>query len=97
MPIYEYQCSKCGKRYGVLQSWGDPEEKKCEFCRGKVRKLVSPSAFHLKGSSWYSTDYATKAKGGNLAKTANEVPSTDATETEAKPDKKDDQQHNNAA
>ncbi len=60
MPIYEYKCQKCGRQYEVFQGISDPELKSCKFCKGKVHKLVSLSSFSLKGSGWYTTDYAGK-------------------------------------
>jgi putative FmdB family regulatory protein len=60
MPIYEYKCRKCGKQYEAFQGISDPELKSCKFCKGNVHKLVSLSSFSLKGSGWYTTDYAGK-------------------------------------
>lgn len=85
MPIYEYQCRKCGKQFEVFQSITDPEIKSCQFCKGKVSKLVSMSSFSLKGSGWYATDYggkksqqpATQAKDSTGEKsTGNSEPAT---------------------
>lgn len=63
MPIYEYVCNKCGHEFEVIQSFSDKPMTRCEKCGGRVRKLVSQSAFHLKGSGWYVTDYASKHPG----------------------------------
>lgn len=60
MPIYEYQCSKCGSITEVLQNFSDKPQSKCDQCGGKMSKLISQSTFHLKGSGWYVTDYANK-------------------------------------
>jgi putative FmdB family regulatory protein len=60
MPIYEYKCRKCGQQYEAFQGISDPELKSCKFCKGKVHKLMSLSSFSLKGSGWYTTDYAGK-------------------------------------
>lgn len=60
MPIYEYQCSKCGSITEVLQHFSDKPQSKCDQCGGKMSKLISQSTFHLKGSGWYVTDYANK-------------------------------------
>ena len=60
MPIYEYKCRKCGKKFEVFQGITDNEIKSCEFCEGPVDKLISLSSFHLKGSGWYVTDYGGK-------------------------------------
>lgn len=61
MPIYEYECDKCGAHLEVLQKMGDKALSRCTKCRGKVRKVVSRSSFQLKGSGWYMTDYAKKS------------------------------------
>jgi putative FmdB family regulatory protein len=58
MPIYEYRCEKCGKVFEVLQRFSDDPVKIHEACGGAVEKLISHSAFQLKGSGWYQTDYA---------------------------------------
>jgi putative FmdB family regulatory protein len=60
MPIYEYKCQKCGRQYEAFQGINEPDLRSCKFCKGKVHKLVSLSSFSLKGSGWYTTDYAGK-------------------------------------
>jgi putative FmdB family regulatory protein len=60
MPIYEYKCQKCGDEFEVFQGITDPAVKSCKRCKGSVRKLMSLSSFHLKGSGWYATDYGGK-------------------------------------
>jgi putative FmdB family regulatory protein len=62
MPLYEYQCSQCGNIEEVIQKFSDRPLAKCKHCSGKLHKLISHSAFHLKGSGWYVTDYANKSK-----------------------------------
>ena len=32
MPLYEYQCAKCGKKSEFIQSFSDPHETKCPKC-----------------------------------------------------------------
>ena len=63
MPIYEYQCSKCGV-FEVTQRITEDPLVKCPDCRGKVRKLISNTSFQLKGTGWYITDYG-RGKGAN--------------------------------
>ncbi len=58
MPIYEYECTKCGRITEAMQKFSDPPLVKCIYCHGKLRKLISMSTFHLKGTGWYVTDYA---------------------------------------
>lgn len=56
MPLYEYACKRCGN-FEVMQRISEDSLKKCPTCGSKVSKLISRSAFHLKGSGWYVTDY----------------------------------------
>jgi putative FmdB family regulatory protein len=60
MPIYEYECTKCGHQTEVWQRITNQGVTKCEHCKGKMRRLISQSSFHLKGTGWYVTDYASK-------------------------------------
>ena len=60
MPIYEYECTKCGHQTEKWQKFSDLPITKCESCKGKMKKLMSQSTFHLKGTGWYVTDYASK-------------------------------------
>jgi putative FmdB family regulatory protein len=60
VPIYEYECEKCGVIEEVFQKISDKPLRKCGHCAGNVHKLISQSSFHLKGTGWYVTDYAGK-------------------------------------
>jgi putative FmdB family regulatory protein len=85
MPIYEYECKKCGRITEALQGFNDPPLKKCKHCKGKLEKLISLSSFQLQGTGWYSTDYA---KGPGIPPHANDLGTApkDGTETkETKP------------
>ncbi len=62
MPIYEYECAKCGKRIEVIQKMSDKPLKKHADCGGTLQKLVSAAGFQFKGTGWYVTDYARKGK-----------------------------------
>ena len=60
MPIYEYRCQSCGLRFELIQKFDAAPPSGCRECDGPVEKLISQSAFKLKGSGWYVTDYAGK-------------------------------------
>lgn len=64
MPIYEYQCLKCGKRSERLQNLSAAPLTVCEEpeCGGDLKKLISAPAVQFKGSGWYVTDYGGKGK-----------------------------------
>ncbi len=70
MPIYEYECEKCGNRVEHWQKMSDPPLSTCDSCGGGMHKVISQTTFHLKGSGWYVTDYANKkqeSKGSDKA------------------------------
>jgi putative FmdB family regulatory protein len=68
MPLYEYECTQCGQIEEALQKFSDKPLKKCRACSGSLRKLISNSSFHLKGTGWYVTDYAKKSTGDASSK-----------------------------
>ncbi|MFH1984049.1 MAG: FmdB family zinc ribbon protein [Pseudomonadota bacterium] len=70
MPIYEYECTACGLVAEAFQKISDKPLTRCHTCSGKLRKLISNSAFHLKGSGWYVTDYAKKPGKTSPAETS---------------------------
>jgi putative FmdB family regulatory protein len=63
MPLYEYQCEKCGHRFEKIQKFSDKLVKKCPECGGRVEQVISAPAVQFKGSGWYVTDYAKKSSG----------------------------------
>lgn len=90
MPIYEYECSQCGRIKEVIQKFSDKPLTRCDHCSGRIRKLVSHTSFHLKGTGWYATDYAGKSRTSSAneptkkkAETPAETGST-GTDTQAK-------------
>jgi putative FmdB family regulatory protein len=62
MPLYEYECDACGRRFEEIQKFSDPAIKACPTCGGTVQKLPSTPAIQFKGSGWYITDYARKGQ-----------------------------------
>ncbi len=91
MPIYEYECTKCGSITEELQGFSDKPLSKCKQCKGKLVKIMSLSSFQLTGNGWYATDYA---KGPGIPPNiANENPALSGSdvvnnsETESKPKK----------
>ena len=58
MPLYEYKCDKCDQVFEVIQKFSDQPLTVHESCGGAVERLLSRSAFQLKGTGWYATDYA---------------------------------------
>jgi putative FmdB family regulatory protein len=66
MPLYEYLCDACGKRFEVIQKFSDPPADVCRLCgKGPVERLASSPAIQFKGTGWYITDYSDKGKSGS--------------------------------
>lgn len=77
MPIYEYECASCHHEFELLEKINDPKTKTCPHCfKDTATRLISRSAFHLKGSGWYETDFKDKKK---------ETGKTEAAKKEASP------------
>jgi putative FmdB family regulatory protein len=94
MPLYEYECTKCGHRFEKILKFSDKPIKKCPECGGRVEQTISAPAVQFKGSGWYVTDYARKShahapsEGGKESKEAKKEEKK--TETPAKEPKKAD-------
>jgi putative FmdB family regulatory protein len=54
MPIYEYDCPKCG-RFDVIQKMSATPLETHEACGSAVTKLVSAGSFAFKGSGFQQT------------------------------------------
>jgi len=76
MPIYEYRCLDCGHQFELMQKFSDPPAETCTSCSGTVQKLISRSAFHLKGSGWYVTDYGRNGNANGKATGKNDSESS---------------------
>jgi len=87
MPIYEYQCQKCGT-FEVTQRITEKPLGKCPTCKGKVKKLISNTSFQLKGTGWYVTDYARKDNNKGAEKGENGAKSSAESKSDSKSDSK---------
>jgi putative FmdB family regulatory protein len=88
MPIYEYQCGKCGHEFERDQRITDDPVKKCPSCRSaRVKRLISVTSFVLKGGGWYSDLYASgkaKSESKDGTKDADTSKETSVSETPSK-------------
>lgn len=71
MPIYEYDCPKCG-RFETIQKMSERPLGRHEACGSKVKRVMSAGAFSFKGPGFYATDY----KGGSAAGDTSDKPGT---------------------
>ena len=100
MPIYEYACRACGHAFEEWQKMSDAPVRTCPKCKKKkVDKLISQTAFQLKGGGWYADLYSSKpqagkdagkdGKDGGAAATKEASGSKDAAPAAASSEKKD--------
>lgn len=82
MPIYEYSCTACRRTFEKIQKVGARSLRKCEECGGKLEKLVSRSAFHLKGGGWFDSGYNSTSGGGKSTTASSESKPSGGAKTE---------------
>ena len=86
MPLYEYECEKCGDRFEKIRKFSDPPPEVCPKCGGALHKLQSAPAFQFKGTGWYATDYAKSGKtDAKETKPTPESAKPDAAKTDSTP------------
>ncbi|MDO8721000.1 MAG: zinc ribbon domain-containing protein [Syntrophales bacterium] len=55
MPIYEYECDQGGHRYEIIQKTGESKPKKCKYCSGELKRVISTPTL-LKNAGIYLYD-----------------------------------------
>ena len=87
MPLYEYECDACGRRFELIRKFSESEVDACTLCgKGPVRRLMSSPAIQFKGTGWYITDYSSKGKAGpegSSSSSKDETKKSDTASTEA--------------
>ena len=56
MPLYDYQCLKCGHVTEVRHGFDDTYAQPCAACGGELRRVINPAPVIFKGSGFYVTD-----------------------------------------
>lgn len=88
MPIYEYECPKCGH---VFEEWARSsdahKDAKCPQCGADSPRIMSRTSFVLKGNGWYVSDYGyrkgiTEECGSGADAPAKATPTTPAKQGE---------------
>jgi putative FmdB family regulatory protein len=53
MPLYDYECAACGRRFEVFHGVNADGPTSCPLCgKGPVRKVITAAAVHYRGSGW---------------------------------------------
>jgi len=56
VPIYEYECSVCHRRFERKQRFDEEPVAICPKCQGKARRVIHSVPIIFKGSGFYTTD-----------------------------------------
>ena len=88
MPLYRYECEKCGHEFRVLQQRND-NTITCPLCEStELHRLPSRVSVQFKGSGYYKTDRANKkSKAGT--KGSSDKDSSEASSNESSGESKE--------
>lgn len=65
MPLYDYDCAACGRRFEVVHGVHAERPTVCPICgSGPIRKAISAPAVHFKGSGWAKKERRATATHG---------------------------------
>ena len=96
MPIYEYECGSCGRRFEQLQRITEDALATDPECGGPVHRVIQPVGIIFKGSGFYVNDSrksassSTSPGGSESAKSDGKSDGKSESKSEAKSDAKSD-------
>ena len=73
MPIYEYECGNCSRRFDLKQGFDDIPEAECPQCKETARRVFHPAPIIFKGSGFYVTDHRPDRKEPEKSKGESEA------------------------
>jgi putative FmdB family regulatory protein len=87
MPIYDYDCASCGRRSEIIHGVHADQPTVCPLCGGgPLRKAVTASAVHFKGSGWAKKERrpSPSKSGASSGSTGDDSSGGDAPSTDRK-------------
>jgi putative FmdB family regulatory protein len=84
MPVYEYECLKCGVHFDKLQRFGDESPSTCPNGHADVHRLFSQPTIIFKGSGFYVTDNGRNGRSATSSSSSKEKPTKQAKTEEKK-------------
>lgn len=58
MPLYDYQCPKCGAEFEAFARIADRDTMRCSTCGKLATRLITGGSFMLLGGGWTGTGHA---------------------------------------
>ncbi len=66
MPLYDYVCAACGRRFEVIHGIDADPPASCPLCgEGPVRKAITAPTVHYRGSGWAKKERRAAVKSGS--------------------------------
>ena len=76
MPLYDYDCAACGRRFEVVHGVHAEGPTSCPICgSGPVRKAITAAAVHYKGTGWAKKERRATATPGTSKPTGEDATS----------------------
>jgi putative FmdB family regulatory protein len=76
MPLYDYDCAACGRRFEVVHGLYAERPTVCPICgKGPIRKAISAAAVHYKGSGWAKKERRATATAAASKASGDDAPS----------------------
>ena len=83
MPLYDYDCAACARRFEVMHGVHADSPAICPLCGGgPVKKAIAAPTIHYKGSGWAKKERRATVKSGSTSKGDDEGSSSDAAASE---------------
>ena len=62
MPVYEFECPRCHKKYEIYKRIDEPKNGICPVCKVSLLRIYNTVPVIFKGSGFYITDSREEAK-----------------------------------
>ena len=80
VPIYEYECGRCRKRFDLKQRFDDEPVGICPICAGKAHRVFHSVPIFFKGSGFYCTDHGRSGSNSSISVPKDKTEETVASE-----------------
>ncbi len=85
MPLYDYDCANCGRRFEVMHGVHADDPTSCPLCGGgPVRKAINAPAVHFKGSGWAKKERNSSARSRSATAAGDSGSGTDSGSSDSK-------------